>query len=157
MPASVQADLDADAAGHQVVHEGSASEGVENAEEGGSYEDNEDLPGEGLAAATISETPEAVANAAAQVPSAAPASSSDEDDDDEDDDDDDDDVDVDLGIDDDDDDDDEEEEDDDDDDDDDVGDIAEIADARRAREFKGKKTKKHTNTRKHARKSARRH
>lgn len=118
-----------------------------------SYDDETaDVVPEGQAAATIQEVSVEGADSIAspivlnQVPAAAAPAASSEDDDDDDDDDDD----VDLDITEDDDDDDEEEDDDDDDDDDDV--VGDIADARKAREFKGK-TKKHTNLRKHARKS----
>ncbi|XP_033213374.1 nucleolin-like [Belonocnema kinseyi] len=152
IPASVQADLNA------VTVEESAdeasSEAASEADTSTYDEETADVVPEGQAAATIQEASVEGADSIAspialnQVPAAAAPAASAEDDDDDDDDDDD----VDLDItEDDDDDDDEEEDDDDDDDDDDV--VGDIADARKAREFKGK-TKKHTNLRKQTRKSA---
>ena len=148
IPAAVQADLNAIPAAEQAADE--ASENDTN-----TYEDEEtaDVVPEGQAVATIQEASAEGADSIAspvvsnQTPAAAAPASSEDDDDDEDDDD----V-VDLDITEDDDEDDENDDDDDDeDDDDDV--VGDIADARQAREFKGK-TKKHINTRKHARKSA---
>ena len=150
IPAAVQADL------NSVAVEEAADEVSSEASEAdtSSYdEETADVVPEGQAVATIQEASVEGADSIAtpivlnQIPAAAAPAASAEDDDDDDEDDDD----VDLDITEDDDDDDDEEDDDDDDDDDDV--VGDIADARKAREFKGK-TKKHTNLRKHARKSA---